>query len=123
MRLSCLVIVAVLVACGSDKTGPSDVFSGTWAGVGVLDAADTLVFQFDAAQSGSALLGNGIVALDSASNSFTYTGTSAPPALTMTLSVTGGGVATFTGTYVTRDSVAGTIIWGSVPVALGLKKQ
>lgn len=123
MRLACLMMVAVLAACGSDSSGPSDVFSGTWLGAGVLDSTDTLVFEFDATQTGSVVIGNGIVALDSASNSFTFTGASMPPAVNMTLTVGGVSTAAFSGAFVTSDSIAGTIMWGAVPVALGLKKH
>jgi len=106
-RLAILLIVAVLAACGSDNTGPSDKFNGSWIGIIVPDSADTITVEFNATQTGSSVIGNGVASDAGSSNGFTFTGSSTPPTLTLLLQVQSS-TATYTGEYITSDSIAGT---------------
>lgn len=123
-RLASLLIVAVLIACGSDGSGPTDTFTGTWIGIAILDSTDTITFRFMSTQTGSSVIGTGIVSQGTATNGFTFGGTLTPPTLNLEIQTSGGGdPASYAGTYVTSDSIGGTITSGPVVTALNLKKQ
>ena len=121
-RLAILAVVAVLAACGSDSSGPSDTFTGTWNGIVITDPTDTLHFQMISGQSGSSLNGNGHVSAGSDVGAFTFTGTSTPPTIALTI-VTGIDTLTYTGAYVTKDSVAGFVSESGQSFVLDLAKQ
>lgn len=121
-RIAILAIVAVLAACGSDNSGPTDKFSGTWSGDAYPDATDTLHFVFNSAQTGSAVSGSGTVSSGSTVLAHTFSGTSTPPSLAFTMTV-GSETLTYAGTYITADSISGAITEGSTTVALSLKKN
>jgi type 1 fimbria pilin len=120
-KFALIAIVAVLAACGSDN-GPSDTFSGTWSGNTVVSPTDTLHFVFSPAQNGSAVTGNGVVSEGGTSEPFTFTGTSTPPSVNLTLTVNSE-TLTYAGSYVRSDSLVGTISEGSESFGLDLKKN
>src|SRR6476469_1681635 len=111
-RLAILVAVAVLSACSSDSSGPTQRFTGTWSGDAMASASDTLHFVFTSAQTGSAVSGSGTVSSGSTLLDYTFTGTSTPPTLNFTLTV-GSETLTYAGNYITADSGAGAITEGS----------
>ena len=121
-RIAILALVAVLAACGSDSSGPTNKFSGTWTGDATPDPADTLHFVFNSAQTGSAVSGSGTVSAGSTVLAHTFSGTSTPPSLAFTMTV-GSETLTYAGTYITSDSIAGTITEGSTSLPLSLKKN
>lgn len=123
-RLACLIIVAILAACGSDSSRPTDTFTGTWIGAAIADSADTVTFRFMSTQTGGSVIGTGIVSEGAATNGFTFGGTLTAPTLNLMIQASGGGdPASYAGTYVTSDSIAGIITSGPVTTALDLKKQ
>lgn len=120
-RLAVLALVVILAACGSDNNGPNDAFTGTWTGT-TTDNADTLHFTFISAQSGSAFSGTGTVAGSAASAIVTFNGTSTPPTIIMTMEIQSQSLA-YSGTFVTDDSIVGTLAQGAAHSALDLKKN
>lgn len=124
-RLACLMIVAVLAACGSDNTGPSDKFGGTWKGIVSVapDTADTLTWLFTSTQAGSSVTGTvAVTSTNGDSENFTLAGTSTPPNLNLVLSVGGVAQYTYAGAYITSDSISGVLTASGV-LGLDLKKQ
>ena len=122
-----LAIVAILAACGSDSNGPIDKpidqFSGTWSGNAYYApiSADTLHFVFSASQTASAVTGTASY-LAPYADTLTFTGTSTPS--TLNLEASGVIGYTYTGSYVTSDSIVGTVnINGFEEEALSLKKN
>jgi hypothetical protein len=115
-RLAILAIVAVLAACGSDNNGPTEKFTGSWTGR-VIDGGDT--------QNGSAVTGSGTASSGATSYPMTFTGTSTPPTLNLTLLVNVGTTQTlvYTGSYVSSDSIVGTVSNGGVSEPLDLGKN
>jgi len=121
-RLAILAVVAVLAACGSDSSGPTDTFTGTWNGIVISDPTDTLHFQMISGQSGSTLNGNGHVSAGDDVKAFTFTGTSTPPTIALSI-IYGTDTLTYTGSYVTQDSVAGFVTESGSSFTLDLRKQ
>ena len=121
-RLAMLALLVAVAACGSDSSGPTDRFSGTWIGNAYVGTTDTVSFVVAASQSGSAVTGTGTASSGGTSIPFTLTGTSTPPSLSLVIT-TGTDTLTYVGSYVTADSVAGTATEGSTVVPLSLKKQ
>jgi type 1 fimbria pilin len=120
-KFAIIAFVAALAACGSDN-GPSDKFTGTWSGDAVVSPTDTLHFVFTPAQNGSAVTGSGIISSGGDSEAFTFSGTSTPPSVNLTLQV-GSEALAYTGTYIKSDSLAGAISEGSTSIVLDLKKN
>lgn len=121
-RLALLMVVGALMACGSDSTGPSQKFDGTWAGNAIVDASDTLHFVFISSETSGAFTGTGTVSGSGASEAMTFTGTSTPPTINLSLQVESE-TLTYTGTYVHSDSLVGVVSEGGTSVELDLKKQ
>jgi hypothetical protein len=120
-KFAIIAILAVLAACGSDN-GPSDKFTGTWTGDAATGGSDTLHFVFTPSQNGSAVTGNGTVSEGGSSEAMTYTGTSTPPSVNLTLSINSE-TLTYVGSYVKSDSISGVVSEGGTSVALDLKKN
>lgn len=124
-RLACLMIAAILAACGSDNTGPSDKFGGTWKGTvsAVPDTVDTLTWIFNSTQTGSSVTGTvALTSTNGGSENFTLAGTSTPPTVNLVLSVGGVAQYTYNGAFITSDSIAGVLTASGV-LGLDLKKQ
>ncbi len=122
-----LAIAAILAACGSDSNGPidkpGDQFSGSWSGNAYYFpiSADTLHFVFSASQTASAVTGTASY-LAPYADALSFTGSSTPTTLNLVAyGIIGYG---YTGTYVTSDSIVGTVdINGFQEDALSLKKS
>jgi hypothetical protein len=115
-------------ACGSDSTAPKpDTFTGNWVG-SLFNSSTSISVNVNATQSGSAVSGTGTASVHGTSENVTISGTSTPPSLNLLLVIapgSSGDSATFVGSYITADSVAGTVFdteGDSIAVA-GLKKQ
>jgi hypothetical protein len=106
-RFVVLGSAVILAACGS-SSAPKDIFSGTWDGAGTV-GSQTLLINTTTTQSGSAV--SGICTGTGGGNTLTctLTGTSSPPSVTFTMTFHDALVITFTGNYVSRDSVAGIL--------------
>jgi type 1 fimbria pilin len=123
MKLLSIVTLALgLLACGSDSTGPSKTFTGTWLGNAYPDVADTAQFSITASQNGSAVTGVGTFTRDGSTSGITVDGVSTPPNLSLVLTINAVTLS-YVGTYVGDDSVTGTITQGSIVLPLSLKKQ
>jgi len=120
-RVAVLALVAILTACGSDSNGPNEKFSGTWTGRAIA-VSDTLSFVFDAAQNGSVVTGTGNISDHSSSEVDSFTGTSTPPSVALTI-YAGSDTATYAGSYVSSDSISGIITVGTTSVPLDLAKH
>jgi len=120
-RIAVLALVAILAACGSDSSGPTDKFSGTWSGK-TLNGTDTLGVLIIAAQNGSTVTGTGSLSEGSSSESATITGTSTPPSVALTLTI-GSNTANYAGSYVSSDSISGIISAGTTSLPLDLAKH
>jgi hypothetical protein len=130
-RIANLAMVAILAGCGSDSNGPieqpidppSGKFSGSWSGSAFYApySADTLDFTVVATEGAGNVAGTvnyqAIVA-----QTIPFTGTSTPP----TVNFEGpSNISTYTyaGTYITTDSIAGTMDYNGFQTdALNLKK-
>jgi hypothetical protein len=130
-RIANLAMVAILAGCGSDSNGPieqpidppSGKFSGSWSGSAFYApySADTLDFTVVATEGAGNVAGTvnyqAIVA-----QTIPFTGTSTPP----TVNFAGpSNISTYTyaGTYITTDSIAGTMDYNGFQTdALNLKK-
>jgi hypothetical protein len=121
-RVAILALVVVLAACGSDSSGPTDKFSGTWTGKLLSGTTDTLNFVFVAGQNGSTVSGTGNISENGQIEADTFSGTSAPPSIALTI-VFGSDTLTYLGSYVSSDSIAGVITEGGTSLALDLAKQ
>jgi hypothetical protein len=120
--LSIVTLAFGLLACGSDSAGPNNTFTGTWLGNAYPDEADTAQFSITASQNGSAVTGVGTFTRDGATNGITVDGVSTPPNLSLVLTINAVTLS-YVGTYVSSDSVTGTITQGSIVLPLSLKKQ
>ncbi|HWZ61031.1 MAG TPA: hypothetical protein VNW46_18750 [Gemmatimonadaceae bacterium] len=121
-RIACLTLAIVLAACGSSDTthtGPSAfTFTGTWAGTADGDSVTVTAQQTDSIVSGT-----GSAFILGQSFPITVTGTSAPPNIILTGNLPCAQTVTFTGTYVSADSVTGILTQGASSFAFGLKKH
>jgi hypothetical protein len=119
-RMACLALTIALAACGSSDThlAPTPAtFNGTWTGSSSGNTVTVTATQTDSVVSGTGTFVTGGDTLQ-----FTLTGTSKAPAITLTAELPCQS-ATFAGTYVSADSVTGTLTVDAQPVAFGLKKQ
>jgi len=119
-RIAFIALAAFLAACGSDN-GPTDRFSGTWVGRAIANN-DTLNFNLVAGQNGSAVTGNGTISEGVESAPLAFTGTSAPPSVNLMMTFASETLS-FTGSYVSSDSVSGIVSEGSSSAPMSLKKQ
>jgi len=120
-RIAAVALVALLAACGGDA-GPTDRFSGTWAGT-AYPATDTVHFVLTPSQTGSTVTGTGMASDATTSATISFTGTSTPPSVNLIM-VLNSDTLSYAGTYVSSDSIVGSLSAGSgSPIALGLKKQ
>jgi hypothetical protein len=130
-RIANLAMVAILAGCGSDSSGPieqpidppSGKFSGTWSGSAYYApySADTLDFTVVATEGGGNVAGTvnyqAIVA-----QTIPFTGTSTPPSVNFE-GPSNISTYTYAGTYITTDSIAGTMDYNGFQTdALNLKK-
>lgn len=120
--LSIVTLALALLGCGSDSAGPSKMFTGTWVGNAYPEEADTAVFSVTTSQNGSAVTGVGTFTRDGSTYGATVSGVSTPPNLSLVLTINAQTLS-YVGTYVTSDSVTGTITQGSIVLPLSLKKQ
>jgi hypothetical protein len=120
-----LGLAVLLAACSS--TAPKDVFTGTWTGT-VQENTNSISITTTTSESGTAVSGSctAVSASSSGSSNFTcmLTGTSNAPNLAFTMDFNDSEVITFTGNYVTKDSVAGILVENADTIsAFGFKKQ
>jgi hypothetical protein len=108
----------VLAACRT-PSAPQNGFSGAWRGP--IEPGGSIV-SIVATQSDSAVSGTGTISGPSAVP-ITVSGTSDRPTLDLTLT-SASGVLLFSGTYVTADSVVGSVQNGSgFAITLTLVRQ
>jgi hypothetical protein len=119
-RIAYLLVAAMLIGCGSESTAPQNSFAGTWVG-----ATHGLNFTIVATQSGNEIVGTGMWIADSGGElDFTVSGEAAPLRFTMDSGSSSSQPISYVGTFVTADSVDGTIDNGAGSTAsLSLKKQ
>jgi hypothetical protein len=121
-RVAILALVVVLAACGSDSSGPTNKFSGTWTGKALAGPTDTLNFVFVAGQNGSTVSGTGNISADGTTLADVFSGTSAPPSVALTILV-GPNTLTYSGSYVSSDSIAGVLSEAGTSLTLDLVKH
>jgi len=121
-RVAIVALVAILAACGSDNNGPTDKFSGTWTGKYIVSSTDTANFVLVAGQNGTAVTGTGQISAGTESVPLTFSGTSTPPAVNLTV-IVGSNMLTYAGSYVSSDSISGIISEGSQSGVLDLAKH
>jgi hypothetical protein len=102
-RLTAAALVAVVAACSS-PSGPQNGYTGTWKAVTENGFVTTTTTQND-----SVVTGTGAFVSGKSRTTFRVSGTSFRPNLNFTMLFDEGGAATFSGTYVTGDSVAGVL--------------
>jgi len=120
-RIAAVALVALLAACGGDA-GPTDRFSGTWAGT-AYPSLDTVQFVLTPSQTGSTVTGTGMASDRATSAAITFTGISAPPSVNLIIFLNSDTLS-YAGTYVSSDSIVGSLSAGiGSPIALSLKKQ
>jgi len=119
---------AVFLAACSSSSAPKDVFSGNWNGLETVGSS-TLLINTKTTQTGSAVSGTCIGSGGADTLTCNLTGTSTPPNVTFTMTFSDAEVITFTGNYVSRDSVAGILteqesasVTDTIP-GFGFKKQ
>jgi hypothetical protein len=122
--LAYIALAIGLAACGgSDNNGghitgtSPDVFIGTWAG-----SADGATVTVATTQTDTTVSGSGTLAFGGDTTAFSVTGISTPPAINLT-ATHGDTTVTFVGTYVSRDSVAGTLTDNGLSIPFGLRQQ
>jgi hypothetical protein len=120
----CLALAIGLAACGgSDNNGghitgvSPEIFAGPWAG-----SADGATVTVTTTQSDTTVSGSGTLAFSGDTTAFSVTGISTPPAISLT-ATHGDTTVTFVGTYVSRDSVAGTLTANGRSIPFGLRQQ
>lgn len=121
-KFAIVAVVAILAACGSDSSGPSNRFDGAWIGDALVSPTDTVHFVMTGTQTGSAVAGTGLISEGSASEAITFNGTSTPTTMNLTI-VAGSSTLGYTATYVRSDSVVGVLSEGSSSAGLAMKKQ
>jgi type 1 fimbria pilin len=117
-----VALVALLAACGSDSSGPSNRFDGAWIGDALVSPTDTVHFVMSGTQTGSTVAGTGLISEASASEAITFSGTSTSPTMNLTI-VAGSSTLGYTATYVRSDSVVGVLSENSASAPLTLRKQ
>jgi len=121
-RFAIFALVAILAACGSDSSGPSNRFDGAWVGDALVTPTDTVHFVMNGTQTGSTVAGTGTVSEGGTSEATTFSGSSTSPTLNLTITV-GTETIAYAATYVRSDSVVGVLTENSSTAALALKKQ
>lgn len=125
--LACALLGAA--ACGSDSTSPKDTFAGTWNGVAYLAGGtgpgDTLyVHNLVVTQTGSAYTGAGTGASNGDSTAITVHGSVALPSVTGWLVIPAETDSIqINGTFVTGDSISGTLSANGASLTFGIKKS
>ena len=76
----------------------------------------------NASQTDSVVSGSATLTYNSTTYNGTFTGISVPPAINLTVT-NGDSTGTYAGTWITRDSIAGTFTVGGTTGALSLKQQ
>jgi hypothetical protein len=120
-RIAALALIALLAACGGDA-GPTDRFSGTWSGNAIASPTDTVHIVLSAAQTGSTITGTGTASDFSGSEPVTFSGTSTAPSVNLVVIIESD-TLNYSGTFVSSDSISGSLSAGGPPVGLSLKKQ
>ena len=108
MKRFVILGLAVALAACSSSSAPKDIFSGTWDG-SLTANSSTLLIDTKTTQTGSSVSGTCIGSGCADTLTCTLTGTSSPPNVTFTMTFSDAEVITFTGNYVSRDSVAGIL--------------
>lgn len=117
-----VALVAILAACGSDSSGPSNRFDGAWIGDALVSPTDTVHFVMTGTQTGSAVAGTGLISEGSASEAITFSGTLTPSTMNLTI-VAGSSTLGYTAIYARSDSVVGVLSENSASASLTLKRQ
>lgn len=121
-KFAIVAVVAILAACGSDSSGPSNRFDGAWVGDAVVSSSDTVHFVMSGTQTGSTVAGTGTISESGASEAITFSGTSTSPTMNLTI-IAGSSTLGYAATYVRSDSVVGVLSENSSTAPLALKKQ
>jgi type 1 fimbria pilin len=121
-RFAILALMATLAACGSDSSGPTNRFDGTWVGDSPVTSSDTIHFVMNVTQTGSTVAGTGTISEHGASEAITFNGTSTSPTVNLTITA-GMETLNYAATYVRSDSVVGVLSENSDSAPLTLKKQ
>jgi type 1 fimbria pilin len=108
--------VAACSSSSAPKANPT-TFAGSWVGYVLSDTAN-----ITATQTGTAFTGTGTLFSNSNSTGVTFIGTSTPPSISGSLTALGSTLS-FTGNYVTPDSIVGTLTEGSNTAPFILIKQ
>lgn len=127
MKQLVILGLAVLIAACSSSSAPKKIYSGTWKGLVQVDS-NSISITTTTTQSGTAVSGTctAVSTSGSSSNNFTcsLSGTSNPPAIGFTMDFNDSEVITFSGNYISSDSVAGILTENGDTVTLfGFKKQ
>jgi hypothetical protein len=124
-RLALVAFAIALTACGSKNNGDDThlttspyLFEGTWAG----EIDGIAPVSVNASQTDSVVSGSATLTYNSTTYNGTFTGISVPPAINLTVT-NGDSTGTYAGTWITRDSIAGTFTVGGTTGALSLKQQ
>lgn len=122
-RVAILSLIATLAACGSgsDSSGPTDKFTGTWSGQAI-SGNDTLTFEFLAVQTGSTVSGTGNESEGSVHAPYSFTGTSTPPNVSLILDL-GTDLLSYNGSYTSGNGISGVVANGDTSLTLNLVKQ
>jgi opacity protein-like surface antigen len=106
-RFVILGLAIVLAACSS-SSAPKDVFTGAWSG-----SLDGLTIATQTSQSGSTVSGSCLATGTSVNLTCTISGSSSAPSVNLTMSFSDSEVVEFVGSYVSRDSVVGSLREGT----------
>jgi hypothetical protein len=122
MKRSAVVVLAVVITACSSAIGPQSGFTGVWKGTSLIGG---IAYTTTTSQSDSTVRGTGIAVDTTDTARFTVTGTSSSPSLSLTLTFSDSVVGSYLGTYVTADSVDGTlqIAQSGFGLPLSLKRQ
>jgi hypothetical protein len=121
MKRSAAVVLAVVFAACSSAIGPQTGFTGVWKGTASVTG---VTYTTTTSQNDSTVRGTGIAVDTSSTATFGVTGTSSRPSLHLTLTYLDSVVVSYSGTYVTADSVDGFLDANSgFAVPLSLKRQ
>jgi hypothetical protein len=119
-RLVLLTFAVGHSVCAAGGAGPIDVFTRRWIGNVGGDTATVV-----AAQTGSPISGTGTFVNTDVNLTMPFTGISTPPDVNATFVAGGAGGESYqlTATYVTPDSVVGTLVLEPFPpLAVSLKR-
>jgi len=130
-RIANLAMIALLAGCGGDSNGPIDPpideptgkLSGRWSGSAYYApySSDTLDFTFVTTESEGSVVGT-VNYQSTFAITIPFTGTSTPPTVNFD-GPSSFSSYTYAGTYVTTDSIAGTMDYNGFQTdSLSLKK-